>query len=53
MTDLAKSGPIRFSDLTKSPWPNGAGRKADVAAALLLQIDARPKGQRERAREVE
>ena len=24
--------PIRFADLQKSPWPNGAGRKADIAA---------------------
>lgn len=27
--------PIRFADLQKSPWPNGAGRKADVAAGPI------------------
>lgn len=26
------SAPIRFAELVKSPWPNGAGRKADIAA---------------------
>jgi environmental stress-induced protein Ves len=26
------SEPIRFADLVRSPWPNGAGRKADIAA---------------------
>lgn len=26
------SAPIRFAELQKSPWPNGAGRKADIAA---------------------
>ncbi len=26
------SAPIRFGELAQSPWPNGAGRKADIAA---------------------
>ena len=29
------TNPIRFADLAKSPWPNGAGRKADIAAGPL------------------
>jgi len=29
------SPPIRFATLEKSPWPNGAGRKADVAAGPI------------------
>lgn len=35
------SGPIRFADLPQSRWPNGAGRKADVAAGPLGE-DGRP-----------
>jgi len=27
--------PIRFSDLVQSPWPNRAGRKADIAAGPM------------------
>ena len=27
--------PIRFAELQKSPWPNGAGRKADIAAGPI------------------
>ena len=27
--------PIRFADLPKSPWPNGAGRKADIATGPI------------------
>lgn len=26
------SEPVRFAELAPSPWPNGAGRKADIAA---------------------
>ena len=29
------TGLFRFADLTKSPWPNGAGRKADIAAGPI------------------
>ena len=29
------TAPIRFAELTKSPWPNGAGRKADIAAGPI------------------
>ncbi len=29
------TAPIRFAELTKSPWPNGAGRKADIAAGPM------------------
>ena len=29
------NAPIRFAELTKSPWPNGAGRKADIAAGPI------------------
>ena len=29
------SEPIRFADLARSPWPNGAGRKADIAAGPM------------------
>lgn len=35
------SAPIRFDALEKSPWPNGAGRKADIAAGPLGE-DGKP-----------
>ena len=33
--------PIRFADLPRSPWPNGAGRKADIAVGPMGE-DGRP-----------
>lgn len=29
------TAPIRFADLVQSPWPNGAGRKADIATGPM------------------